>query len=88
MVAGSVLASLATVGPVDVAFCDPPYADDPWPELLDRLEADLLVGHAEREIELPVGWDEVRRRSYGRSRIVIATRSEDRTQSTDNRPTD
>jgi 16S rRNA G966 N2-methylase RsmD len=70
-----VLAVLDGLEPVDVAFCDPPYADDPWADLLGRLRADLVVGHAEHPIELPSGWDEVRRRDYGRSRIVIARRS-------------
>ncbi len=59
----------------DVAFCDPPYADDPWPELLANLEAELLVGHAEADIELNDRWTELRRRRYGRSHIVIAAAS-------------
>ena len=74
VVPGSVLTVLPTLGPIDIAFCDPPYADDPWAELLGGLSADLVVGHAEREVELPPGWDEVRRRRYGRANIVIAER--------------
>lgn len=58
----------------DVAFCDPPYADDPWSELLAAVPADLVVGHADREIVLPPGWNEVRARRYGRARVVIAER--------------
>ena len=72
VVAGSVLTVLPGLEPVDVAFCDPPYADDPWPDLLTGLRADLVVGHAERPIELTPGWEELRRRAYGRSDIVIA----------------
>jgi putative acetyltransferase len=83
VVAGSVLSVLAApphaggVGAADVVFCDPPYADDPWPELFALLGSvvdgdGLVVGHAERTIELPAGWAEVRRRDYGRARILIA----------------
>lgn len=59
---------------VDLAFCDPPYADDPWRQLLPAISADILVGHAEHEIELTEDWDELRRRRYGRAKIVIAER--------------
>ncbi|MFV0260696.1 MAG: RsmD family RNA methyltransferase [Acidimicrobiales bacterium] len=59
----------------DLAFCDPPYADDPWARLLPRIRADLLVGHAETPVELVPPWAAVRRRTYGRSEIVIAARA-------------
>ena len=68
----SVMAVLDGLPSADLAFCDPPYADDPWPELLTQLRADLLVGHAEHDIHLPAAWHELRRRRYGRSHIVIA----------------
>ncbi len=74
VVPGPVLTVLPTLAPVDIAFCDPPYADDPWAELLAVVPADLVVGHAERLVELPPGWDELRRRRYGRAHIVIAHR--------------
>lgn len=75
VVPGSVLSVLPGLEPVDVAFCDPPYADDPWAELLGTIRADLVVGHAERAVDLPAGWEELRRRDYGRSRIVLARRA-------------
>ncbi len=75
VITGSLPGAAAGLEPVDIAFCDPPYADDPWDELLGLIPADLVVGHAERTIELPDGWDELRRRDYGRARIVIAERS-------------
>ncbi len=59
----------------DLAFCDPPYADDVWADLLPRIPADLLVGHAEREIALVEPWAELKRRNYGRAKIVIAERT-------------
>ena len=64
------------LGGVDLAFCDPPYADDPWSELFAMLRADVVVGHAEREIPLPTGWAELRRREYGRAKILIAEPAE------------
>ena len=72
VLATSVEAVLPTLGHADVVFCDPPYPDDPWPNLLDLVDADLLVGHAARPIDLPAGWEELKRRTYGRSQIVIA----------------
>ncbi|MEM8923998.1 MAG: 16S rRNA (guanine(966)-N(2))-methyltransferase RsmD [Actinomycetota bacterium] len=73
--AASALTALTGGPPFDVAFCDPPYALDPWADLLDRLPAPLVVGHAEHDIELTEGWLELRRKTYGRSRILIAERA-------------
>ncbi len=75
LVVAPVPIALRRLGPVDLAFCDPPYADDPWPDLLERLEADLLVGHAETPVTLTERWEEITRRSYGRAQIVIARRA-------------
>ena len=66
--------TLDRVGHVDVAFCDPPYAQDPWANLLARLQADVLVGHAETPVTLTDGWEEITRRSYGRAHVVLARR--------------
>ncbi len=60
------------LGLVDIAFCDPPYRLDLWRDLLSSVKSDILVGHAEREIDLVPGWVEVRRRNYGRAKILIA----------------
>ncbi len=73
-VAAALVDPVVLDGTFDVAFCDPPYADDPWAELLAAVPAPLLVGHAEFDIDLPADWEEIRRRAYGRSRIVIARR--------------
>lgn len=70
--ASTVAAAVPGLPRADIAFCDPPYADDPWFDLLASLQADLLVGHAEHEIPLGDRWVELKRRSYGRARIVIA----------------
>ncbi len=68
--------AVQTIGHADIAFCDPPYRLDVWQTLFDGVDADLLVGHAERPIELADGWVEERRRKYGRAKILIASRSD------------
>ena len=62
--------------PVDLAFADPPYEFDGWAELLETLDAGVLVCEADREIEpgpdLP--WDTWRVRRYGTPVITILVR--------------
>lgn len=65
-----------TASPVELAFCDPPYVDDVWAELLPLVPAEVLVGHAAFEIPLTDDWLELKRRDYGRARVVIAERAE------------
>ncbi|MEM7322536.1 MAG: RsmD family RNA methyltransferase [Actinomycetota bacterium] len=76
VIAGSVTTALTALPPADIAFCDPPYADDPWCDLLTTLDADLLVGHAETPVPLTDRWEELRRRAYGKANIVVARRVE------------
>lgn len=68
----SVQSAVRAMGQVDVAFCDPPYKLPVWAELFETVKSDILVGHAERPIELSSGWVELRRREYGRAQILIA----------------
>lgn len=77
VIVGPVEGALGRLPPADIAFCDPPYADDPWSALLNALRAELLVGHAEQPVTLTERWEEVRRRDYGKARIVIARRVPD-----------
>ena len=65
-------AALPPDRPFDIVFCDPPYAADPWLELLDTVPARLLVAHTEGDLQLTDRWEELRRRSYGRPQIVLA----------------
>ena len=67
--------AVAALEVADVAVCDPPYADDPWIRLLGSIEAALLVAHSEQPVKLTPRWEEVRRRSYGRSQILLARRA-------------
>lgn len=75
VVRGDVVAVVGGLGRAawfDLAFCDPPYDLDPWPELLALIPADLLVAHTEGDLTLTGPWVELRRRSYGRPHIVVA----------------
>ncbi len=74
--ATGVEAAVRSLDTVDLAFCDPPYADDVWAELLPTIKAERLVGHASSPVELVEPWVEVKRRSYGRAHIVIADRGD------------
>jgi 16S rRNA (guanine966-N2)-methyltransferase len=59
---------------VDLALLDPPYrydADD-WRELLDLLDADVIVVESDRFVELPPRWEVVRDRRYGTTFVRVA----------------
>lgn len=58
----------------DVAFLDPPYDYEGWPELLLDLPADIAVLESNRAIDPPFGWEVQRTRRYGRTHVVIAQR--------------
>ena len=62
--------------PVDLAFADPPYGFDGWAELLETLNAGVLVCESDREIEPDPGhpWDTWRVRQYGTPVITILLR--------------
>lgn len=77
VIAAPVERVLPHLGSADIAFCDPPYALDVWELLLEHLDVGVLVGHAEFDIALGPQWRELRRRTYGRSRIVLATPAAD-----------
>lgn len=72
VIGASVSTAVLSLPPADIAFCDPPYADDPWHDLLSKLDAELLVGHAETPVQLTERWEEIRRRTYGKAHIVVA----------------
>lgn len=59
-------------GPVDLALVDPPYAFDEWPELLEDLDADVVVIESDREIDPGDGATLVRARRYGGTVVTIA----------------
>jgi 16S rRNA (guanine966-N2)-methyltransferase len=66
------LAGLSPGARFAVAFCDPPYAFDGWPTLLEALPADLVVAESERAVPLPDGWELVRDARYGGTWVGFA----------------
>jgi 16S rRNA (guanine966-N2)-methyltransferase len=71
VVRGDVLRWLATAGRRDLAFADPPYAFDAWPELLDALDADVAVLESDREIDPGSRFDVLRSRRYGSTVVTV-----------------
>jgi 16S rRNA (guanine966-N2)-methyltransferase len=59
------LAGLASGARFDLAFCDPPYAYEAWPALLEALPATLVVVESDGPVELPAGWGFERESRYG-----------------------
>ena len=68
---------LAAVGdPVDLAFADPPYRFEGWRDLLDSVNAEVLVCESDRPVEPgPRGrWQTHRVRRYGTPVITVLVR--------------
>jgi 16S rRNA (guanine966-N2)-methyltransferase len=65
---------LAGQDPVDLAFCDPPYAFDDWAGLLGALRADLAVLESGTEIEVDGDWAVARSRRYGGTLVTVVRR--------------
>jgi 16S rRNA (guanine966-N2)-methyltransferase len=66
------LAGLATDVRFDLAFCDPPYAYEGWPALLEALPAALVVAESDGPLELPAGWGLDRESRYGGTWVGFA----------------
>lgn len=62
----------------DIVLADPPYDFDRWDELLDRVNADVVVAEAGAEIVPPSGWATMRARRYGRTWVTFLERIDDR----------
>jgi len=60
--------------PFDLAFCDPPYRYEHWPELLALVPARLLVAESDRPIGPAEGWDVTRSRRYGGTVVELLCR--------------
>ncbi|HET9691885.1 MAG TPA: 16S rRNA (guanine(966)-N(2))-methyltransferase RsmD [Acidimicrobiales bacterium] len=69
------LAAAPEVAGADVVFADPPYAFDGWPRLLAHLAAGgfagLLVAETGGPLDLPAGWDALRRKAYGSTVVTM-----------------
>lgn len=74
--AGDVFTTIGTLRDADLILVDPPYGFDAWPRLLGALEAvsapgAIVVLESDRAVELPVGWEEVRAKRYGRTWVTF-----------------
>lgn len=71
---GDALRWVASSGPVDVAFIDPPYAFDEWSPLLSGLDAALAVCESDRPIEPPERWTTRKVRHHGGTLVSLLER--------------
>lgn len=63
---------LASAGPVDLAFADPPYAFDAWPQLLAGLDARMVVMESDRELDPGEDWKVLKFKRYGGTVVTMA----------------
>jgi len=65
-----------SAGRSDLVFCDPPYAFDSWPSLLDlvesRLEPRFLVVESDSAVELGSSWSEFKTARYASTVVQVA----------------
>jgi 16S rRNA (guanine966-N2)-methyltransferase len=66
----------ATDAVFDIAFADPPYAFDGWPELLEAVPARMVAIEARSHVALPEGWHPLRSKRYGDTVVTLARRVE------------
>jgi 16S rRNA (guanine966-N2)-methyltransferase len=60
----------------DLAFVDPPYAFDGWPELLEGLSAGIAVLEAREPIAVTGGWRVLKVKRYGGTVVTLAQPTE------------
>lgn len=74
VVHSSVARWLEHAGHVDLAFVDPPYAFDGWPEVLSALDARLVVLEARAVVAVEEPWRVLKVKQYGGTVVTVATR--------------
>ncbi len=79
VVQSDVLAWLGTAAPVDVVFVDPPYSFQDWPQLLEGLDAGLVVIESDREIDVGETWKTLKVKRYGGTVVTMAELLRNRT---------
>lgn len=60
--------------PVDLAFADPPYDFESWPQLLAAVDTGFVVAEAAAAVDAPAGWEQVRVKRYGRTWVTFLRR--------------
>ena len=71
IVTGDALRVAPTLGTVDLALADPPYDYAQWTELLDVVDARLLVAESANPLPQHPAWEPVRERTYGSTVVAI-----------------
>ncbi len=66
--------SVAGTLDADIVFADPPYDFDDWAGLLTRVTVDLVIAESGAAIRPPAGWELVREKKYGRTRVTFLER--------------
>ncbi len=66
---------VATLGPLEVALCDPPYRYEGWERLLGRIDASWVVIESDRDIDAPAGWELARTKRYGSTVVRFLQRA-------------
>jgi 16S rRNA (guanine966-N2)-methyltransferase len=61
----------------DLVLADPPYEFDGWPELLERLDAGVVVAESGRALDAADGWTVIRAKRYGRTWVTFLERGID-----------
>jgi 16S rRNA (guanine966-N2)-methyltransferase len=74
IVPSDVLAWVPAMRGVDLALIDPPYAFDGWATLLGLVHVEYALCESGGEVPTPVGWEVVRAKRYGRTRVTLLGR--------------
>jgi 16S rRNA (guanine966-N2)-methyltransferase len=76
---GDGVALARTLDGIDVALCDPPYAFDAWPALLEVLAergVEAVVVESDRAVEPGEQWDVLKQQRYAGTVVTIARRGD------------
>lgn len=61
---------------VDVLIADPPYGFNQWAELLENVQAGLVVLESDRPVGEIAGWETIREKKYGRTFVAFLQRGD------------
>ncbi len=56
----------------DLALLDPPYTFDAWPELLERVRAEVVMVESDQQIDVMPHWVAFRQKRYAGTVVVLA----------------
>ncbi|MDA8196547.1 MAG: RsmD family RNA methyltransferase [Actinomycetota bacterium] len=59
----------------DLAFVDPPYVFDEWSEILDTLNAKIIVAESNRELPQAIRYERIKFKKYGDTYVSFLKRT-------------